>query len=493
MSFISNAQSDAEKILQRLDRRFRPRVSSILVPTDAQQPIPVGPEGTVFTSDSFHGVRERAAELRALDPRSHSYTAPDPFHGWTASHELHEQAKLRGIRYRALTQAVTEAANSIPESQELVAFVSWPFSHDNGDALLAVQVQRDIYESYCSLTIGTYTGTVIPREYRRERSLIEAVSWQFLNETARVFTTEEHIPPTSNIRDQEYLVLQAARALMQTPTIAASGGQSAQGLFDPVNNLSTLKYEGKEGAGTLVFASPSNPHVQVSFSLASPVPLTTPGAVRKLLQMATQNLSLLCDGRRIFGLGTVSGSYPLSVENVFTVRFTKQSVWSLYHGPNAMMHVRHGVPSINVPGFPEQQFRFTLKRVFGNLEKGNVDNLCRLAARAAVQSHGCMLVISLEAAPEAHRLRSQGTPITPIPMTTELIDRVTAIDGSVLIDPLGYCHAIGVILDGAASDRGSSERGARYNSAVRYVYNRKTPDTIAVVKSEDGMVNVFPE
>ena len=65
------------------------------------------------------------------------------------------------------------------------------------------------------------------------------------------------------------------------------------------------------------------------------------------------------------------------------------------------------------------------------------------------------------------------------------------MDGAVLVDVAGKCHAIGVILDGLASDRCTPARGARYNSAIRYVYSH--PDCLVVVKSEDGMVNTFPD
>lgn len=37
--------------------------------------------------------------------------------------------------------------------------------------------------------------------------------------------------------------------------------------------------------------------------------------------------------------------------------------------------------------------------------------------------------------------------------------KITAIDGAVLIDPSSTCYAIGVILDGLASDKGSPARG----------------------------------
>lgn len=80
-----------------------------------------------------------------------------------------------------------------------------------------------------------------------------------------------------------------------------------------------------------------------------------------------------------------------------------------------------------------------------------------------------MLVISGNAATETERLAAQCTGVEPFLMTKELMPRVTAIDGSVLVDTEGNCHAIGVILDGLASHRCSPERGARYNSASRHL------------------------
>lgn len=54
-----------------------------------------------------------------------------------------------------------------------------------------------------------------------------------------------------------------------------------------------------------------------------------------------------------------------------------------------------------------------------------------------------------------------------------LIRNVASIDGAILLDSTGICHSIGVILDGIATEKGRSDRGARYNSAVRYVENNK--------------------
>jgi hypothetical protein len=105
-----------------------------------------------------------------------------------------------------------------------------------------------------------------------------------------------------------------------------------------------------------------------------------------------------------------------------------------------------------------------------------------------------MIVVSKEAEEEAKRLGTQGTPITPRRAAPELMDNLTAIDGSVLLDTQGVCHAIGVILDGIAKEQqGDPSRGARFNSAIRYVGSRAARSCVVVVISEDGRVDVIPQ
>jgi hypothetical protein len=102
-----------------------------------------------------------------------------------------------------------------------------------------------------------------------------------------------------------------------------------------------------------------------------------------------------------------------------------------------------------------------------------------------------MLVVSDSAATEALRLQSQSIPVEPIQLTSNLMERISGIDGAVLVDRDCRCHALGVILDGQATDAGDPARGARYNSALRYVNSAKVP-TICLVVSEDGYVNMMP-
>jgi hypothetical protein len=230
------------------------------------------------------------------------------------------------------------------------------------------------------------------------------------------------------------------------------------GLFDVCTNLSTLKYEGKEGIGRIVFARRQHPHIRVDLALRTPVRLRSFGAVRKLLQVGSGHLALLCDSHEVYGLGKVLPTYDLAAEAVFTIQFTKQFVWDLLHAGNRLMHVRYGQPSSSVPGFREEKLRADLPRFFPGIRNQALDRFCGLARSAAGQEHGCMLVISSAAAAEAERLDSQCTRVEPFPLTETVMPLVTAIDGSVLVDTEGKCHAIGVILDGVASPKCSPGR-----------------------------------
>jgi len=65
------------------------------------------------------------------------------------------------------------------------------------------------------------------------------------------------------------------------------------------------------------------------------------------------------------------------------------------------------------------------------------------------------------------------------------------MDGGVLIDPHGHCHAIGVILDGTAAGNGDPARGSRYNNAVRYL-SSNPPPAVVLSCSSDGDITILP-
>ncbi|MBO7520988.1 MAG: diadenylate cyclase, partial [Opitutales bacterium] len=139
------------------------------------------------------------------------------------------------------------------------------------------------------------------------------------------------------------------------------------------------------------------------------------------------------------------------------------------------------------------EFAAEIKRVFAFKGSRKVERLVELIEAGMGEKKGTMLVISKKAKEEAKRLAAQSTPIAPIVLTRQLLGSLTSIDGAILLDPSGVCHCIGAILDGMATANGDSTRGARYNSAVKYIDSRKAlgESCMAVVISEDGNIDIL--
>lgn len=166
--------------------------------------------------------------------------------------------------------------------------------------------------------------------------------------------------------------------------------------------------------------------------------------------------------------------------------------WELTHAGQTLMHVYSGQPRLPAPPFDSAKLRADLTRIFQQVSSDDAERLVKLVEAVATEQHGTMLVVVEDAAVEAQRLGNQATVITPRVTTTALIKHVTPIDGAVLLGPDAVCYAIGVILDGVATPHGNPARGARFNSAIRYVEGHAKA-CMAIVVSEDGGVDLIPD
>jgi hypothetical protein len=271
---------------------------------------------------------------------------------------------------------------------------------------------------------------------------------------------------------------------------AAQAGAWQQ-FFDACNSLASLKYEQVAGSGCLVVARRQHDSLHPVITFANPVALGNARGARKLLELSSGDIALHVDARSIFGLVKVREYVPDS-EDLFVVRVLDHHHWQLAHNGRTLMDVRSGQPRLPAPLFNAAKLSTDLLRIFPGASADDADRLVKLVESAATEKHGTLLVVLDDAVAEASRLASQATVIHPCMMTPELIKHVTPIDGAVLMSPDGMCHAIGVILDGLATPQGNPARGARYNSAIRFVRGHLT-SCLAIVISEDGGVDLIPD
>ncbi|MES5851893.1 diadenylate cyclase [Bacillus cereus group sp. MG68] len=264
-------------------------------------------------------------------------------------------------------------------------------------------------------------------------------------------------------------------------------------LFEIINSISLLRYEGAENNGQLLFCSNKDIKLKKKFMLNKTIDLSIfkVNAIRKLLEISGENLYILCNGYEIFGIGEVFKNDL--TDDDFCIKFKSHGKWNLEQPlGKRIMNVSYGIPRLPNSPITQDEYNFKFNEIF---KECSSDATWRIAEAARKQKHGTMVVITDHAKKETKRLSSQAFLFQyNKQFPVEFAKNFTSIDGAILLSPEGNCHAIGVILDGEASTEvGDIARGARYNSALRYLNRCKSQghNCLIVIVSEDGMINLF--
>lgn len=216
--------------------------------------------------------------------------------------------------------------------------------------------------------------------------------------------------------------------------------------------------------------------------------------MRKLLEMGNDGHTLVaCKGKdnswEIVGLYNKKDVYRGIV-----FRIIRHMVWYMEVEAKRTIDYKCGKYVMECEQFSENEFNREYKELFG---KACGESLREVFRNAIKQEHGTIVVILGQdnICEEVKRLlgSSAGMEIESRNLDAEYIYGITSIDGAVLLDESGTCYAIGVILDGDVSVEGKAERGARFNSALKYVKTRKEngQKALAIVVSEDKTVNIL--
>lgn len=397
--------------------------------------------------------------------------------------------KPERIRRDAIRISIQKAMKAYDADNGVRSFPGTPAPVDDHYVAPILQIPNALFERFRPLrepvTDGQFTGHASLIHAAVEEVLTEANDELLRPEPGRQFAGRSLWPDEIGRR--------AASSFMYTPRIAIRDEHfGSANLFERFNVISSLMYEGTKGLGRLLLAKPEDGAVEFLLKFAEPVPFREHRWSRKVLQLASSENLLIADCEKIYGLGNIaSGIDPWTSQSVFEIEFLDHCFWRLSCGGNVMLVSEYGAPSLPQEAFPKDRLLDTYRRLFPTAHEDDVDRFSALFGTAVEQRHGSMLVVASDAEPEANRLQGQGTRIKPMKLTPDLYRQVSGIDGTVVIDPHGICHAIGVILDGPAGSECTPSRGARYNSGIRYVSSSNAP-RLAVIVSDDQTVDVIP-
>ena len=474
--FRVSAQLFADGIFNLLDRSLRPEVFLLGFASakEADEPgaVVLEPITVRYVPADFKHVKAQAAVLEAnAGPQGSVYHLhPNDHDRFEKQHWYELVCQATESTLRGLTAARQENRRS---------FFSVAVSLQGYLVTVVLQLSADCYDGYYALpkSVGNRTA-----------NLPHGAVLEFLHDCARALreadTTDNDQPVLD--RDHNEVLRSAGRRLMLR--VAPAG---THGLYDACNGVAALRHEGDEGIGTMLVSRRLHPAVVPVLTLETPVPLRDHRSIRKLLELSEGHTALISDASHVFGLGQLVPESDSQFEPLVTVHFTNHYTWEMSQAGHVLMRVVSNTPRLPQGQVAADNFARIIRIVFPNLDVDSADYLWDLAQSATTQATGTILVISTGAAHEAKRLARQCFRVVPRIMTPSVLKLVTNIDGAVLIEPTGMCHAIGAILDGLATDKGDSSRGARFNSALRYANSSKYP-CLAVVVSEDGWIDLLP-
>ena len=475
-TFRSTVEIALQRSLEVLGVAVEPTVFLIglLKEGGSGHPLCVEPEDGPIVPADFDGLHDRATELFDQDPDSKL---------WISTAWIHER-RQQETRHRAYGTAIGEVLEA-RLGPGLRFFVALPTPVDQYMVFTAVGLPERVLDDTPHLS-----STVAADRYPVTQSLVRGAVDEILRISSRVLYEPYPGADLGIGADPAEVAKAAGKALTRSAAMLA-GNVMGSDLFDGLNRVATTRYERRVGIGSLLLADRGSEHVDRSVTLQEPVPVSETRTLRKLLETSSlHGESLLTDGTKAYGLGQQRADYPAASESVFQLLVVGDGTWELHHAGVPLATVQFGAPRLPEKPLQRQRLDDIADRVFGECDS---DALWALATAAADAEHGTMLVVSQSAAAEAVRPGSQALTVEPTRLDDSLVRQVTGIDGAVLVDPSGYCHSIGVILDGAAAGEGDRSRGARYNSAVKYLASAGDTPTVILLVSEDGMINLLPD
>jgi len=233
--------------------------------------------------------------------------------------------------------------------------------------------------------------------------------------------------------------------------------------------------------------------------LTHPIGFSDPRLVRKVLEAQAGRLAPVATTNGIVGFGSAAEN---SSAECTRISFMPRGWWVV-----SQVGVEHDLFSVNdetvrLPVSDKtHELAAALKKVFGPTTPAAAERFRVIAEEGSKQAHGTMLVVTDCAASEVSRLASTTTlPLTPVELNSEAVQALSRLDGALLFDPDGFCHAAGVVVDGVSvpvddeTSTAARSRGARFNSARRYCELCKSEGRVVLIAviSEDGYFDLFP-
>lgn len=271
-------------------------------------------------------------------------------------------------------------------------------------------------------------------------------------------------------------------------------------LLNVISDLSYQTYEKGETQGMIYFTNDKSNadylfefqnYEDYGFFLQDNLKL-----LRKLLELTDvkSGIGIISDTNRIYGIGSVkSGCFCHSVI------FEDDHKWTLFDEENELLAMKNSSPVFVSNLMTKRDFVNYASRIFpekADSEKDEISTMYNIIKALIKQKKGTILVIMKDAEKHIHKYQDLSMIIKPVPLDERNVEKLSSIDGAIIMDENCVCYGFGVVLDGLDTGTGNRARGSRYNSSERFfnLYkNEENTGLIVFILSDDGNYNFFPE
>ena len=481
--FRSSLKFNTEKVLEKIGL-YEVGLEVLLVGVLASNcknryPICIEPENKKWDLKIFDSLIEDIEKEKEHHPLKNIFYSND---------EQGMREKPERIKRDSISIATKKSLSQYDKDNNLESFVGLSTLVEGYYVVPIVQITNEIFQKYPKLNKKNYRDRNISQS---SLSLIEAVLKTWLGNVSKSLQAENPGRGFDSVIARE-IVRVAAEDFMYTPSINIYEKYAFTNIFETLNLISSLFYEGVHSLGKIIISDPKHTSIIFSLEFKEPVPISKTRWVRKVLEMSSEKFSLIADNEFIYGLGSLKADYDFSDQNIFIVEFLDHYYWQISCGDIILLQSHYNEPRLYASTGQEELLIDNLNRLYPYTTNNEKQNILNLVLTLTNLNRGSMLVIADDAETEVNRLAKLGTPIKPVLLTPDLLEQVSGIDGTVMIDPKGVCFGIGIILDGDAMPECTPSRGSRYNSGVRYVYPTKNKKRLAVIVSDDKTVDIVP-
>lgn len=277
-------------------------------------------------------------------------------------------------------------------------------------------------------------------------------------------------------------------------------------LYDNINlslknilsELSTLTYEKNQTEGLIFFTdSPANADFQFEFKNYEEYgefDMKNIRFLRKLLELTNlkSRIGIISDTNHIFGIGSIKEGFE-----TYSVAFDDDRKWTVYDKGNELVSIRNNTLIFVSSLISKREFVSYATKVFPEKKDSEDIGLIYNLIKALVkQKKGTILVIKKGAGEFIKKYQDLCMVINPVKLDEKNVERLSSIDGAIIMDENCICYGFGAVLDGLDTGSGNRGRGSRYNSSERFynLYkNEENTDLMVFILSDDGNFNFFPE